>query len=175
MRILGIDPGITGGAAVVETSSPFDVPRLIAAIDLPTSGGAAKRRIEVPALLAWVRQNNAQAAFIERAQAMPKQGSSSGFLYGRAVGAIEAVIQCAGVPLHIIEASAWKKRFNLKGPMSGGSKEDSRQRAILMFPEQAAVLARKKDHQRAEAALIAVYGSEIIINGGKKWTHLKEI
>jgi hypothetical protein len=31
---------------------------------------------------------------IERAQAMPKQGASSGFKYGRAVGALEGVITC---------------------------------------------------------------------------------
>jgi len=82
---------------------------------------------------------------------MPKQGGSSGFKYGRAVGAIEAVIALCGVPLTIIEPTAWKKFHGLRG----GDKEASRQRALQLFPAAHEMLARKKDHGRAEAALIA--------------------
>jgi crossover junction endodeoxyribonuclease RuvC len=83
---------------------------------------------------------------------MPKQGASSGFKYGRAVGALEAVITCCAVPLLIIEPTAWKKFHELHG----GEKEMSRQRALQLFPSAHALLARKKDHGRAEAALIAL-------------------
>jgi hypothetical protein len=38
----------------------------------------------------------------------------------------------------------------------GGDKETSRQRALQLFPTAHALLARKKDHGRAEAALIAM-------------------
>ena len=48
-------------------------------------------------------------ALIERAQAMPKQGASSGFKYGRAVGAIEAVITLCEIPVTIVEPSVWKR------------------------------------------------------------------
>jgi len=89
---------------------------------------------------------------IERAQAMPKQGASSGFKYGRAVGAIEAVIACCAIPLTIVEPSMWKKFHALRG----GDKEAGRQRALQLFPSAHALLARKKDHGRAEAALIAL-------------------
>jgi crossover junction endodeoxyribonuclease RuvC len=84
---------------------------------------------------------------IERAQAMPKQGASSGFKYGRAVGAIEAVIACCEIPMAIIEPTAWKKFHHLRG----SDKEASRQRALQLFPQAHALLARKKDHGRAEA------------------------
>jgi crossover junction endodeoxyribonuclease RuvC len=83
---------------------------------------------------------------------MPKQGASSGFKYGRAVGAIEAAITCCGIPLTIIEPTAWKKFHALRG----GDKEASRQRALQLFPAAHALLARRKDHGRAEAALIAL-------------------
>ena len=46
-----------------------------------------------------------QQACNERAQAMPKQGSSSRFKYGRAVGAIETTIMLRGIPLEIVESS----------------------------------------------------------------------
>jgi hypothetical protein len=42
-----------------------------------------------------------------------------------------------------------------------GDKEIARQRALQLFPAAHALLARKKDHQRAEAALIA-----LTMNGG---------
>jgi hypothetical protein len=55
------------------------------------------------------------------------------------------------MPLTIIEPTAWKKIHNLRG----SEKEASRQRALQLFPSAHALLARKKDHGRAEAALIA--------------------
>ena len=45
---------------------------------------------------------------IERAQATPKQGASSGFKYGRAVGPIEATVAGCGIPLTILEPRAWQ-------------------------------------------------------------------
>ena len=101
---------------------------------------------------AWILTCAPSHAVIERAQAMPKQGASSGFKYGRATGALEAVITCCEVPLTIIEPTAWKKIHGLRG----SEKEASRQRALQLFPSAHALLARKKDHGRAEAALLAM-------------------
>jgi crossover junction endodeoxyribonuclease RuvC len=83
---------------------------------------------------------------------MPKQGSSSGFKYGRAVGAIEAVLACCEIPTTIVEPTAWKKFHGLRG----GDKESGRQRALQLFPSAHALLCRKRDHGRGEAALIAL-------------------
>jgi hypothetical protein len=79
-------------------------------------------------------------------------GISSGFSYGRAVGAIEAVVALCAIPMILVEASAWKRRLHLPGK----DKEAARQKALQLFPAQHLLLARKKDHGRAEAALIAV-------------------
>jgi hypothetical protein len=89
------------------------------------------------------------------------QGSSSGFKYGRAVGAIEAAIALCGVPLTIVEPTAWKKFHHLHGK----DKELSRQRALMLFPSAHALLARKADHGRAEAALIGLYGAQLNHHG----------
>jgi Holliday junction resolvasome RuvABC endonuclease subunit len=83
-------------------------PQLVDAIDIPVIGVKAKERVDVLAIRTWIAQHAPQHAFIERAQAMPKQGASSGFKYGRAVGSIEAVIECCGIPLTIVEPTAWK-------------------------------------------------------------------
>ena len=49
MRILGIDPGITGGLSVVEISDGA-APTLVACIDIPVVGGGAKERVDVAAV-----------------------------------------------------------------------------------------------------------------------------
>lgn len=132
-------------------------PILLDAIDIPTAGTGAKERIDVLAVHAWIIQHAPQYAFVERAQAMPGQGASSGFKYGRAVGALEAAVTCCGIPLTIIEPSMWKTFHGLHG----GDKEGGRQRALQLFPAAHALLARRKDHGRAEAALIALFGAKM--------------
>lgn len=158
MRILGVDPGVMGGLAIY--AAHFRT--LHDAIDIPVVGEKAKRRVEVLAIAEWLKTADCAHAFIERAQAMPEQGASSGFLYGRAVGAIEAVVACAGIPVTIIEARAWKTFHNL----IRSDKEASRQRALQLFPSAHKLLARHMDHGRAEAALMACYGWSLLKNGG---------
>jgi crossover junction endodeoxyribonuclease RuvC len=154
MRILGVDPGIRGGVALLEG------PMLVWAIDIPVSGEKAKQRVNVAALrYRLMKEGRIDHAYIERAQAMPKQGSSSGFLYGRAVGALEAIILSCGIRLTIIEPTKWKKYFKL----AGGDKESARQKALMIFPTAHEFISLKKDHGKAEAALIALYGSSKLI------------
>jgi crossover junction endodeoxyribonuclease RuvC len=155
MKLLGVDGGIRGGLSIVDVSGL--VPQLIAAIDIPVIGVGAKERVDVQTIRDWIAQHAPQHAFIERAQAMPRQGASSGFKYGRAVGAIEAVITCCAIPLTIVEPAMWKKFHRL----AGGDKEGARQRALQLFPAAHVLLARKRDHGRAEAALIAYYGLRV--------------
>jgi len=154
VKYLGIDPGIHGGLAIIEFSNGA-APQLIAAIDIPTIGVGAKERVDAIALTEWFLNHGPQHAYVERAQAMPRQGSSSGFKYGRSVGAIEATIVTSGIPMTIVEPTMWKKAHRLRG----GDKEGARQRALQLFPSAHAMLSRKKDHQRAEAALVALFGN----------------
>ena len=104
MNLLGVDPGIRGGLAIVLVADGA-APQLLDAIDIPVTGVGAKERVDVIAIRSWIEQHAPGHALIERAQAMPKQGASSGFKYGRAVGAIEAVIACCAIPLTIVEPS----------------------------------------------------------------------
>jgi crossover junction endodeoxyribonuclease RuvC len=149
--ILGIDPGIRGGLAIVGGDG---VSTLVAATDIPTVGVGAKERVDVMAMRDWIMQYKPDFAWVERAQAPPSQGSSSGFKYGRSVGQIEAAVTLCGIPVEIAEPASWKRFWRLPGK----DKERARERALELFPDAHALLARKKDHGRAEAALIALYG-----------------
>ena len=49
MRVLGVDPGIRGGLAVVAVEDGA-APRLVEAIDIPVIGTGAKERVDVAAI-----------------------------------------------------------------------------------------------------------------------------
>jgi crossover junction endodeoxyribonuclease RuvC len=151
MKYLGIDPGVHGALAIVVVSDGA-APQLLDTIDIPTTGVGAKERVDVLAMRAWIESYRPDHCVIERAQAMPKQGASSGFKYGRAAGALEAVVACCEIPVTIVEPAMWKRAQHLRG----GDKEGARQRALQLFPAAHERFARRKDHQRAEAALIAL-------------------
>jgi crossover junction endodeoxyribonuclease RuvC len=149
-RYLGIDPGLSGALAIVETIN--GVSALVDAIDMPATGTGAKARVDIITAAQWIAKHAPWMAYVERAQAFPGQGASSGFSYGRAVGAIEATVALCQIPMTLVEASGWKRQLHLPGK----DKEAARQRALQLFPAQHALLARKRDHGRAEASLLVV-------------------
>ena len=143
--ILGIDPGITGGIAFYFPGNPS----MIAAEDIPVAGG----EVDVDLLAARLRHMTPAHAFIERASAMPKQGVSSTFKFGAAYGALRAVVAACQIPTTLVTPAVWKKHYRLSA-----DKEQARAMAIRLWPG-AGCFSRKKDHGRAEAALIARYGA----------------
>jgi crossover junction endodeoxyribonuclease RuvC len=144
--ILGIDPGITGGIAALYPDGRIEV------YDIPTVDGS----VDVDALVRRVREQAPRLAVIEKAQAMPKQGVVSVFKYGCAYGALCAVTALCEIPTHLVSPRKWKSHFGLDA-----DKEKSRALAIRLWPG-CGLFERKKDHGRAEAALIARYGAEVI-------------
>jgi crossover junction endodeoxyribonuclease RuvC len=151
-RIIGIDPGLSGALALLEVANGDTT--LVDIIDTPTAGSGAKQAVDVIALQEWLQRHGPRHAYLERAQAMPKQGASSGFKYGRVVGALEAVLAVSAIAITMVEPSKWKRHFHLQG----ADKEGARGLVIRQFPGQHHFFARKKDHGRAEAVLIGLYG-----------------
>ena len=145
---------------------------ILDAIDLPTMPDGTKRQIDEMELARWLRLvtlGKPARAIIENVRAMPSipgaggerrsMGSASSFRFGLAAGQLRSTIRMAGIPLEFVESASWKKWFGLRG----GNKEESRQRALELWPFSAYLLKRKMDHQRAEAMLIAKYGNRPLI------------
>jgi hypothetical protein len=72
MKVLGIDPGIRGGLAIVSVENNGTAPLIISAIDIPVAGTGAKERVDVLAIRDWVTGHAPEHALVERAQAMLK-------------------------------------------------------------------------------------------------------
>ena len=153
MKIVAVDPGLSGAAAVLEKSNGAIA--LVSVIDLPTAGEGSKRRLDAPSFTNWLIDHAPLYAFVEAGRSMPKQGISGAFRYGRVCGAVEALVAARHIALIMVEPTVWKKYFRLKS-----SKEDARALAIQRLPSAATELQRHKDHNRAEALLIGIYGLE---------------
>lgn len=167
MRVLGIDPGLEGGLAVTARDGDSAPIRLLEVVDTPTEGEGPSR--EVSALvLTFIQKWRPDCAYIERAQAFPAQGSSSGFIFGKAYGALRLAVRGCLVPLTTIEARAWRNAHELAPRPREEyrqAKEDARQKALQLFPDMPGYFDRVGDHNRAEAALIACYG--MMLAGGR--------
>ena len=87
---------------------------------------------------------------MELVHSMPNQGVASTYQFARAVGVISAVAELTNYPFHLVTPQKWKKYFHLTS-----DKNESLDLARSFWPE--AKLIRKKDGNRAEALLIALY------------------
>lgn len=143
--IMGVDPGVSGAIAFYFPEHP----ERVAIYDMPSIG----KEINAPHLTEIIHQYMPDIAFIELVHAMPKQGVSSSFNFGMSYGMMRGVVAACGVPQQLVAPNKWKKHFNLNA-----DKEMSRRLAILTWPD-ANKFNRKKDDGRAEAALLALYGS----------------
>ncbi len=151
--ILGIDPGLDGAIAVLTEAG-----ELVAIHDMPVLlDGAKGRRAVNPALLAAiVYSTQANRAYCELVGPRPTDGTTGAFGFGRTRGIIEGVLAAAGVPLQMIAPPTWKRAANIAAGRE--NKDSARSVAISRWPSEAALFARKRDCDRAEAALIAIAG-----------------
>jgi crossover junction endodeoxyribonuclease RuvC len=85
-------------------------------------------------------------------------GIAASFRFGVAYGAVLGILGALTVPFHLVSPTVWKKHFHLSK-----DKDASRALALRRFPACAQHFERKKDHNRAEAALLALYGYELRI------------
>jgi crossover junction endodeoxyribonuclease RuvC len=145
--ILGVDPGASGAIAFYRPDRPAD----IEVYDTPLIDG----QVDAAALGRLVRAAGATEAMVERVGAMPKQGVSSTFKFGMAYGAVLAACGVLMLPLRQETPGRWKKHFRLDA-----DKEKARALAIRTWPSSPD-FSRKKDHGRAEAALIALFAAEV--------------
>ena len=150
--ILGVDPGASGAIAFYFPSRPD----LIAVEDVPLAAG----EIDGATLAKHIRQMAPNIALIEQIGAMPKQGVSSTFKFGVSYGIVRGIVSTLEIPTHFATPGRWKKHFRLSA-----DKEEARALALRLWPTSDG-FSRKKDHGRAEAALIARFAAETIKAGG---------
>jgi crossover junction endodeoxyribonuclease RuvC len=152
--IIGIDPGVSGALAVITPEGNLGIYDLPTA---PTENFNGIDPVELKRLLAMriapVFRNT--VAYCEKSILPPKNGALATRSVYDCRGVIRAVLALSGIPLIYVSPKEWKKFHGLP---EKSDKERSRGFCKQIRPDLSEQLARKMDHNRAEAVLIALYG-----------------
>ena len=153
MRIIGIDPGLSGAIAILENN------KVVGIYDMPVmaEGKKNKRQLNSAQLVNIIKDNiNTKeeiTVVVEQVNAMPGQGVTSMFNFGQTFGAIKGVCAALNLSIFFVRPSKWKKHFEL----INSSKDASRTKVIEMYPTLSSQLAKKRDVNKSDAILIAKF------------------
>ncbi len=155
MRILGIDPGLSGALALFDDGA-LDV------FDVPTVKARARgREVDWSEAARWIdAAGHIDHAIIESAAAMPRQGVASMFKFGFVCGGLRALVAAHFIPVTYVSPKKWKGSLSVPK-----AKDGARARASELFPLYSHLWQRVKDDGRAEAAMIALYGARLLSSG----------
>ena len=132
---LGIDPGMSGGIALLSADLSF-----IQAYKMPET------ETDTQELLA--EHFGIRIGFIEAVHSMPKQGVSSSFKFGQSYGFLRGLLVGMKIPFESVTPQKWQKEI---GCMTRGDKNVSKAKAQQLFP------SLKITHATADALLIAEF------------------
>lgn len=148
--IVGIDPGLKGGIAILYRDD-------LAVHPMPL----------IDSNWTWLREicrAYEPSAFIEKVHSMPKQGVASTFKFGMGYGFLRGLLAGWSVPVNLVTPQAWQKTI-----LAGENKDDKKAASVAvaqrMFPGvdfRASDRCRKPSDGMAESALIALYGRKFL-------------
>jgi hypothetical protein len=152
---VGVDPGLEGAVVAIDRSG-----RLLSCLDMPTVNTKPRRELLVSGVAAHflelVDEHGAENIFatLEKHTPRPGQGISSQCKLARICGQVEGIVAALGIAYQVTHPRTWAK------VMRDVPGTDAKARSVIAasrrFPDLD--LKRKKDHNRADAALIAEFG-----------------
>ena len=166
----GVDPGVTGGIAFIDTTPDPEEYHYeqIYTHDLPKGD----EYLDCNKLADLVRDHLPDHAVIEAAASRPAQGVKSTFTFGVSFGQIIGVLHALKIKTTLVRPQTWKRDMGLDGANKQLSK--SKQTTMLkhrslevasdLFPTHAWQWSRVKDNHRAEALLIAHWGRKLHVH-----------
>lgn len=160
---VGIDNGLSGALVYLDGAG-----RLLAVYDAPTVHTAkrgTRRDYMVAEMARLLRDAPGKLGLVtlEKAQAMPGQGVRSTGTTMRGAGLWEGICAGLGLPYQVVHPRTWQ-RVMLRDVPGTDTKARSVLQASRLWPDLS--LVRKKDHNRADAALLAEYGRRIALGQG---------
>lgn len=167
-RSLGIDIGLTGAAAVIDTAAGTRKVKIADLIDLPVLGAGSSESLDVLAYVSWLREQapRPDRAVLERVSLIPPFHATHGSKFMKIAGALAAATIACGVDVYLVEPNVWKKRFGLSGKEAGKYSERlACELAARIFKSDAHRFAKVSEHHnRAEAALLGAFAGDDILS-----------
>lgn len=149
MKILGIDPGMSGGIACLYVDT--------------FNGGVTAETWKMPETEKDVWDlfeqhksflGHVTHAYIEDVHAMPGQGVTSMFKFGYGLGGLRMALIGHGIPFEKVAPGRWQRSL---GCLSGGDKNITKRKAQELYP------TIRVTHANADALLIATYGMRLAL------------
>lgn len=160
--IIGIDPGRTGGVAMLDVDGALIDGWRMPTLVRPGTTATMKARhvVDGAALFTVISRCRPRVVVVEAVHAMPRQGVVSSFSFGKAAGAAEAIAMACCTNVVWVAPATWKKHFGL-----GSDKEASVDLAKRSFGVGYR-WTKRVEEGIAEAALIALWHiqQEALIN-----------
>jgi len=166
MIYAGIDPGSTGAIATIDSKT-----REVSFWDTPVTVAKVGKKIRssmdchtASRILQSLDASDGILITIEKVNAMPSipgpdgerrsMGATSAFSFGMNFGMWIGICAASQLPYQLIHPMTWKAALMRD---QGKEKDASRVKAMQLYPYTAKDLARKKDHARGDALLLAHY------------------
>jgi len=147
--IIGIDPGKTGAIAMLYNINEHEDNNRLFIEDMP----ALDKEINGAVIADILREFTPDFVYLEAVNSFG-MGRQSAYNFGQGVGILKGVMAALAIPYSIVAPGKWKRDMGLKR-----DKAAARAAATRLFPASADLFKRKKDDGRAEAALIALWGT----------------
>lgn len=182
MRIIGIDPGINGGAFFLDTDKKLTDEELFLN-DLPEFESyrfiSEDSQIDSHEFYNWITSMAPDYAIIEKPFLTGMEGGQSALTIGANYGRLMAAIEFYPLPLIEVSPRVWQRALGLKGGSRTIVKQEAQDLAVKRFTLMPFLFGRsKKPHDGCtDAACIALYGqiylSEQLWKDDQKKTSIK--
>lgn len=155
---IGIDPGMSGGIAVLSPNGCLSV-RILPFVD---------RELDHRELHGWLEtltldypDETKPIVYVEKISAMPGQGVSSMWTFGYVTGQLHMFVRMLDIPMKLVTPQAWKKMI-LAG--TAKDKQAAIEHCINAYPHNS-FLATSRSHKPhdgiCDATCIAEYAQRV--------------
>lgn len=137
MYVIGIDPGASGGAALLNEDGIVDVVVF-----------SKNTEHDLAMIVSNWKSFSPAMAMLEQVHSMPRQGVASTFKFGQSYGFLRGLLTGLLIPYELVTPQKWQKAM---GCMSKGDKNVTKAAAQRLYPDF------KVTHATADALLIATF------------------
>jgi crossover junction endodeoxyribonuclease RuvC len=164
MNTIGIDPGLSGGIAIIG-GGPMSSELALHPMPAVTIKGYRKNRHEIDEQAVVSLLTNARPChvFLERVHAMPKQGVTSMFTFGAGWGLIRGILAGLGIPYELVSPQEWQKAM-----LAGQPKGSEFLVASRLWPNadfKATPRCKNPHEGLVDAVLLAEFGRRKLAGG----------
>jgi Holliday junction resolvasome RuvABC endonuclease subunit len=166
MRIVGIDPGLSGGAFYYDTDMEKTNEELCWP-NLPEFEGyrfkVQNSVIDINDFYNWLTAMNPDLIFLEKIFLTGKEGGQSAMTIGSNYGRLAAALEFSGYDWNEVAPKVWQRSLALKGGSRAIIKESAKNLAVQRFGIKTFLSGKeRKPHDGlTDAACIALYGVKV--------------